>query len=93
MLDAYILARLAAPRRGSIANLVAMRVAVFLYVLLPHLVPLAPDNVTAQALSIAADDELRAICPDGYDRIRSNATHSLLSHQGDVNGVACHENK
>lgn len=97
MLDAYILARLAAPRRGSIANLVAMRVAVFLYVLLPHLVPLAPDNVTAQALSTAADDELRAICPAGYNRIRENATHSnggcLLSRQGDVNGVACNEHE
>ena len=96
MLDAYILARLAAPRRGSIANLVAMRVAVFLYVLLPHLVPLAPDNVTAEALSLGADDQLRAISPAGYEQIVENATRKRAgsrSGERDIDCVARDENE
>ena len=55
MADAYVLARVAQTRRGSMVSQLAMRVACFVYAMLRHLVPIAPSAAVADVLAQEAD--------------------------------------
>ena len=56
MTDAYIYARLAQPSRGSQLTQVAVRLACYIYVLAPHLVPIAPSSGVGAVIATRSHD-------------------------------------
>lgn len=73
MLDAYVSARLVASQRSSMVSLLAMRITCVLYVMVPHLLPIAPDGLSATVLARVADTRWRAENPAVDAAIRRNS--------------------
>ena len=68
MAEVYICARLAQPARGSQVAQIAVRMACYIYVMAPHLVPVAPSAGMAAVVAQRAHDRWTAVARRaGYD--------------------------
>lgn len=59
MADAYVIARVAQSKRGSMVSQLAMRVGCFIHATLRHLVPISPSSAMADVLAQEADMQWR----------------------------------
>jgi hypothetical protein len=68
MADVYICARLAQPTRGSQVAQIAVRMACYIFVMAPHLVPVAPSASMAAVIAQRAHDKWTSVAREaGYD--------------------------